>query len=65
MLHMGDNFSRQAPWPRLSQAEEESGPRPQTPVTPRYIAQCDWNQFATDATNMSMYEQGIIQPKDL
>ena len=70
-IHSGDDFAQRGPkdlgldlgphgeWPR---------PRPQTHVTLRNKKRSvtpDWNQAATDASNMSMLEQGLIQPEDL
>jgi hypothetical protein len=67
-IHMGDDISR------IGARYDGAWPRPSTKTTPRPIPatnhpeqrqEPNWNQATSDATNMSMYEHGLIQPEDL
>jgi len=74
-IHSGDDFARRGPedlgldlgphgeWPRT-----QTLPRHKANVTLRNKKRAvtpDWNQAASDSTNMAMYEQGLIHPEDL
>ena len=64
-IHIGDDFSRQDWDPPLSKPESQ----PQTEDDPDHLKvsenETNWDQAATDATNVSMLESGSLQPEDL
>jgi hypothetical protein len=74
-IHLGDDFAQRGP-KDLGHDLGPHGewPRPQTPPRPtdvtlrskkRAVTPQDWDQASSDSTNMSMLEQGLVQPGDL